>query len=429
MTRPKVTGKNGVVAAGHHLAAAAGVKMFAKGGNAVDAGVAAGFALTVLKPCENSMGGECPILIYSPREKKVFAISGQGTAPKKATVEWFLNNTVDLIPGDGYLGAMVPGLFGSYCTALQKFGTLSLGDVLGPAVELAEGYPVYGYLCEMIDEHSKRFGEEWPSTASVFMPGGKVPEAGQVLRQPALANTFRRLIKAEAEHANEGRECAIESAIEYYYKGEIADDILEFSHSFPVKDATGNYHTSLLEKEDFNNYKTRIEEPISAQYRNCTVYKCGPWTQGPVFLQQLKLLEGFDLKGMKHNSAEYLHAIIECSKLAFADREKYYGDPLFSEIPLDKLLSEEYNKDRRKGVNPKKANNSVMWDPQEPLDDGSFDGDTTHLDVIDDEGFMISAMPSGAWIHSSPVIPKLGFPIGTRGQMFSLKPEIGRAHV
>ena len=422
-TRPKITGQRGVVAAGHYLAAAAGVKMYAKGGNAVDAGVAAGFALAVLKPCENSLGGECPILIYSPCDKKVYSISGQGVAPKKATIDWFLRNNIRLIPGDGYLGATVSAMFGSYATALKEFGRLSLADVLAPAFELAsDGYPIYEYLCERIADNAKRYRDEWPSTADVFIPGGKLPTPGQILKQPALAATLERIIKAEAENAGKEREDAINHAIDYFYKGEIADKIIEFTHSFPVKDATGNYHTSLLEKEDFTGYATRLDEPVCANYRDFTVYKSGPWTQGPVLLQQLKLLEGFDLKNMKHNSAEYIHTIIECSKIAFNDREKYYGDPLFTDVPLEKLLSAGYNDARRKEIDPQKANNAPMWELDDPLNaSGKFDGDTTHLDAVDSEGFMMSAMPSGAWIHASPVIPALGFPIGTRGQMFSLK--------
>ena len=419
-TRPAVTGRRGVVAAGHYLAAAAGLKMFAKGGNAIDAGCAAGFALTVLKPLENSMGGECPILIYSPREKKVFAISGQGVAPKRAELKWYKENLNGPIPGDGYLGATVPALFGSYCEALKKFGTLSLSDVLGPAAELCEyGYPVYRHMANAIKNNAKRFSEEWPSTAEIFMPDGEPPAAGQVLKQPALFNTFKRLIRAESDHAGEGRERAIERAAEYFYNG-MADDMLEFTRSFPVRDASGKSRVPLLEKEDFLNYKTRVEEPVSADYRNTTVFKCGPWTQGPVFIQQLKLLEGFNLGAMRLNSAEYIHTVIECAKLAFADRENYYGDPDFNEVPLDKLFSDEYNFERRKKIDPEKANNARMWEDSDPCRDEQVCGDTTHLDVMDSDGFMMSATPSGAWIPASPVIPKLGFPLGTRGQLFNL---------
>jgi len=417
-SRPVITGRKGVIAAGHYLASAAGTKMLAIGGNAIDAGVAAGFALAVLKPAENSMGGECPILIYSPKKMKVFAISGQGVSPKKATAEWFMENGIKLIPGDGYLGATVPGLFGAYCTALKEFGSLSLAEVLGPAIELAEnGYPVYERMSQTIASLAKRFTEEWPSSAEVFLPDGKPPAAGQILRQPALANTFRRLLDATAAGTGGGREVAIDRAINYFYN-EIAGDILEFTKSFPVRDASGAAHVPLLEKEDFSGYKTRIEEPVFVKYRNYEVFKCGPWTQGPVFLQQLKLLEGFPLGDMRHNSAEYIHAVVECAKLAFDDREKFYGDPLHGDIPLDTLFSKEYNDARRGGIDPAHANNGALWDVERQLGGDGFDNDTTHLDVIDGEGYMMSATPSGGWIPSSPVIPKLGFALGTRGQMF-----------
>jgi len=397
--------------------------MLAKGGNAVDAGVAAGFALAILKPQENSLGGECPILIYSPAEKKVFAVSGQGVAPKKATIEWFKNNGITIIPGDGYLGATVSGMFGSYAAALARFGTLTLNDVLEPAADLAEnGFPVYGALSNAINGNAKRYTEEWPSSADVYMPGGKAPDVGYILKQPAYANTLKRLAAAESENAGKGRVAAIECAAAYFYD-KIADDILEFTHSFAVKDASGNSHTSLLEKEDFVNYKTRVEEPVSVKYKNCEVFKCGPWNQGPVFLQQLKLLEGFALGQMRHNSAEYVHTVIECAKLAFNDRNKYYGDPLFTDVPFDMLFSDAYNDGQRGRIDPSKANNDCLWEPEVVEGAGRHDNDTTHLDAADFSGLLMSATPSGGWIHSSPVIPKLGFPLGTRGQMFNFLPD------
>lgn len=420
-SRPVISGKRGVVSSGHYLATMAGIKMFAKKGNAIDAGVAAGLALAVLKPYENTLGGECPVLIYSPADKKVYSISGLGTAPRKATIQWFLENNIRLIPGDGYLGAMVPGLFGAYATALMKFGRLTLRDVLEPAIEIAEeGFPVYKRLADSLRESAGKFLEHWPSTAEVFLPGGKVPLVGQILKQPVLARTLKEIAEAESGFKNIGREDAIRHAIDYFYKDEIANKILEYSRNNPVKDATGKSHTALLEKADFLEHKTRIEESVYADYKNYRVYKCGPWTQGPVFLQQLKLLEGFGLDRMRHNSAEYIHLVIECSKLAFADRNKYYGDPRFCDVPLSMLLSKVYNDERRKLVNRERANGKMLDESEEAADDGVYVGDTTHLDVIDAEGFMMSATPSGAWIPTSPVIPELGFPLGTRAQCLNL---------
>ncbi len=422
-SRPVVSGRQGVIASGHHLATTAGLKMYARGGNAVDAGVAAGFALAVLKPQDNSLGGECPILVYSPAQGRVVAISGQGTAPRAATLGWFRERGIALIPGDGLLGATVPGMFGAYATALAQFGRLSLPEVLAPAIELAEeGFPVYAALRESLRLHQERYRQEWPSTAEVFLPGGTVPETGALLRQPALGQTLRRLAEAGAGGEGQSRAAAIEQAVELFYRGEIAQEMLHFSATAVVRDATGASHSGLLAEEDFAGYRTRLEEPVAVDYRDCRVHKCGPWTQGPVHLQQLKLLEGFDLGGMAHNGADHLHAYVECAKLAFADRDRYYGDPEFVEVPLARLLSAEHAAAWREQVNMERANNAARWErPPVEGTEGNYVGDTTHLDTADAEGLMMSATPSGAWIPSSPVIPGLGFPLGTRGQMFSLQ--------
>lgn len=427
-TRPVVHGRNGVIASGHYLATAAGLKMLAKGGNAVDAGVAAGFALAVLKPQQNSMGGECPILIYSPVNKTVTAISGQGTAPRHATPEWFKQHNIDLIPGDGLLGATVPGLFGAYATALLKYGKLTIDEVMAPAIELAEsGFPMYEALHKALAGLKDKFLKEWTSSAEVFLPNGRVPEIGEILKQSVLAATLKRLTAEERRFQNEGRETAIRQTIKFFYNGEIAEKLVRFSKNCPVKDATGKAHTGLLEMEDFATYITREEEPLSVEYKQYQVFKCGPWTQGPVFLQQLKLLEGFDLKGMGHNTCAYIHTVTECAKLAFADRDQYYGDPLFTEVPFDRLLSAEYASEQRKKIDINLANNKALWDfwkeeqEEGSAEDTTYNGDTTHLDVIDSEGFMMSATPSGGWIPSSPVVPELGFPLGTRAQVFFLQ--------
>ena len=322
-TRPMVTAKKGIISSGHYMATDAGLKMFAKGGNAIDAGVAAGFVLTVVKPQHNTLGGECPILIYSPKEKRVVCINGQGTAPGKATVHWFKENGINIIPGDGLLGATVPGMFGAYCTALLKYGKLRLEDVLAPAIEIAEeGFPVYAELRQTIIDCKRKFTEEWPSTAEIFLPGGRVPEEGELLKQRSLAETLRKLVEAESRHEAEGREKALQGAIDFFYKGDIAKDVTSFLKNNAYGDSTGRKNASLLEMEDFEKYTTKIEEPISSEYKGYKVFKCGPWTQGAVFLQQLKLLEGFDLKSMGLNSHEYIHTVVECAKLAFADREK-----------------------------------------------------------------------------------------------------------
>ncbi len=422
-TRPVVSGRQGAIASGHHLATAAGLKMFAQGGNAVDAGVAAGFALAVLKPQDNSLGGECPILIYSPTLQRVVAISGQGPAPQAATLAWFCEHNLALIPGDGLLGATVPATFGAYATALSHFGRLTLREVLAPAISLAEdGFPLYEALRSSILAHQQRFEQEWPSTAEVFLPGGQAPEVGALLLQTALARTLQRLADAETAATSPDRATAIQCAVDLFYRGEIAAQMLRFVATTPVRDSSGSAHTALLAETDFAAYATRLEEPVAADYRDCRIFKCGPWTQGPVHLQQLRLLEGFDLASMSHNSADHIHTVIECAKLAFADRDRYYGDPDFVDVPLDHLLSGPYNAALRTQVNSQSANNAPLWDlPPAVGDPGNYVGDTTHLDTADDEGFLMSATPSGAWIPSSPLIPDLGFPLGTRAQIFTLQ--------
>jgi gamma-glutamyltranspeptidase/glutathione hydrolase len=308
---------------------------------------------------------------------------------------------------------------------------MRLSEVLAPAVELAEnGFAMYSGLREALVNSSKRFKEQWPSSAENFIPGG-VPEIGEVYRQPDWAATFRKVM--EADHAS-----GFDAARDLFYKGEIAERVAEFTSGAEVLDSTGKARPGLISYDDLVSYETRIEGPATTSYRGIEVFKCGPWCQGPVFLQQLNLLEGLDLGTMGHNSADYVHALIECAKLAFADREAYYGDPAFDDVPLDTLLSKDYADRRRLLVDRDRASEDFIpgdvgrgalpYDPSSAKPDLSdesdrsdrSDHDTTHLDVIDAEGNMFSATPSGGWLMSSPVVKGLGFPLGTRGQMFFL---------
>lgn len=420
-------GTRGSVTSSHYLATQAGFQTLLAGGNAIDVAVTTGLALHVVEPHMNGIGGETPILVYSAREKRVFAISGQGTAPRAATLDYFRRQKINLIPGDGFLPATVPASFDAWITCLSRFGTMTLRQVIQPAVSLAEnGFPVYPRLQRNIRQHSARYLKEWPRTARIFLPGGKVPGVGQVLRQLELGNTLRSLAEAEKSVGND-RKAGLRAARDRFYRGEIARKIVDFSTIHPSKDASGKAHTSLLRFEDLAEYETRVEDTVRIDYAGLTVHKCGPWSQGPVFLQQLRLVEGYDLKSMGHNSANYIHVVTEASKLAFADREKFYGDPLFTDVPLEELLSKRYADGRRALINMKKASLKL-----EPGEIGKInrrtvkcksEGDTTHLDTVDAEGNMVSATPSGGWNWSSPVIEGLGFPLGTRGQMFSLDPN------
>jgi gamma-glutamyltranspeptidase/glutathione hydrolase len=420
-----------VVTAGHYLAAAAGMEILRAGGNAIDAGVAMGFCLAVLEPQSNGIGGESPILIYHAKTGRTVAINGQGTAPAAATIDWFRNRGISLIPGDGLLAATVPSQVSNWILALEEFGTLSLGQVLAPAIDLARnGFALYHGLRRCIMANEQRYREEWPGSAAVCLPAGRIPEWGDRFCNAEWADTFEALARAEAEAAGRGRAAGLEAARDHFYRGPVAERIAEFCRSESFPDATGSSHSGLLAYEDLAGFRSQVEAPASANYRGLDVHKCGPWSQGPVFLQQLALLEGYDLAGLGHNTPEYIHTVVECAKLAFADREFYYGDPAFVDVPLARLLSKGYAEERRRLVDSARASMALRPGDVGPRplklilgDERSYNHDTTHLDAIDAEGNMMAATPSGGWIQSSPILPGLGFPLGTRAQMFSLDPE------
>lgn len=433
-TRPVIVGTHGIVAAGHYLAAAAGFRILERGGNAIDAGVAAGLALEVLKPQSTGIGGEAPILIAPAggwNGRSVVAVKGQGCAPRAATIDWFRREGITLIPGDGFLPATVPGAFGAWATALLHFGRLTLADVLEPAIELAEeGFPVYGGLRDLIVQNAEKFATQWPTSAAIYLPNGKPPALDDLIYQADWARTFKGVVTAEQKARENGREAGIKAGIGHFYKGPIGRTLTDFARSTEVLDASGRKHVGLLSYDDFAAYETKLEAPVGLDYRGYRVYKCGPWCQGPVFLQQLALLEGFDLARLGQNSADYLHLLTEAAKLAFADREQYYGDPDFTTVPLDRLLSKEYAAERRRLIDLECASGELRPGdaPVLAVADASarpstYRGDTTHVDAVDDEGNLFAATPSGGWIPTSPVVAGLGFPLGTRGQMFSLDPS------
>ena len=427
-TRPVIMGTHGMVTSGHYLASRIGLHILEEGGNAVDAGVAMGFALAVLEPYIYGIGGEVPILIYLADEKRVVCLSGQGPAPQRATIEWFRKNGIETIPGDGLLAAAVPDAVSTWIAALSRFGTMRLAQVLSPAIDLAErGFPMFERLASAFERSKEQFLEMWPTSAQAYLPGGRVPDVGEIYVQKDLAGMFTMLVEAEFRERRRGRREALSAAHDAFYKGEIAEQIVSFITENRPPDSTGKLHGGLITKKDLSRYATRVEDPVTAPYRGYDVFKCGPWSQGPVFLQQLTILEGFDLASLGHNSPEYIHLLIETAKLAFADREKYYGDPDFVDVPLELLLSREYAAERRALIDPECASlelrpgNAPPVKPRERK--GGLDihkGDTTHLDAADQWGNMISATPSGGWFRSSPVIEGLGFPLGTRMQMFYL---------
>jgi len=433
-TRPVIRGRHMVVACGHYLAALAGMRIHDRGGNAIDAGVAMGFAQAVLEFQSYGLGGEAPILIYSAAHHDVVAINGNTRAPAAATIEWFRSRGIELIPGDGFLPAGVCAAPDALITALDRYGTLSLAEVLAPAAELAaEGFPVYEGMRARIVATASRI-RAWPTTAALMTPGGRIPDVGETWRNPDLARTFEKLMEAERNARGEGRSGALRAARDRFYRGDIAHDIIAFQRDTAVCDATGMESSGLLTEEDFASFETRVERPVILNYRGYDVFKCGPWSQGPVFLQQLALLEGFDLASLGAGTVDHLHLVIEASKLAFADRERYYGDPEFTAVPLAGLLSKAYAEERRALIDPHRASlelrpgNPYLYEgtPREPdrspLRARAGDGGTTGTRAVDANGNLFSATPSGGWFYSSPVIPGLGFCLGTRCQIFWLDP-------
>ncbi|MBM3935018.1 MAG: gamma-glutamyltransferase family protein [SAR202 cluster bacterium] len=450
-TRPVIMGRKAVVTSGHYLATAAGFRITEQGGNAFDAAAAMGICLNLLEPTSNGIGGEVPTLVYSAKEKKTYAVSGMGWNAKAFTIEWCQKNGIDLIPGDGFLPACVPAVVGTWALILARFGTMGMSQVLAPALDLAEnGFAMDRKLSGALKGAEKKFTQLYPTTGQLYLKKGKAPEVGTMFRNPGFAYTLKAMCKAEDGAKHKGRVAGIEAARDAFYKGEIADKMLAWATTNPVEDASGKAHTALLSSEDLAGWQAGLESPSTLSYKGLDVHKCPPWTQGPVFLQQLGILEGYGLKAMGHNSAEYLHTLIESAKLAFADREAYYGDPQFDNVPMDRLLSKDYAAKRRELIGAKASMDTRPGDVGRGIPDYTLravaddnrmalkvaaratkdlgighahTGDTTHLDAVDAAGNMVAATPSGGWIGTSPVIPALGFPLGTRGQMFYLNPN------
>jgi gamma-glutamyltranspeptidase / glutathione hydrolase len=437
-TRPELRGSFGMVASTHWLASGAGMSVLERGGNAFDAAVAAGFVLQVVEPHLNGPGGEVPILAAPAGQGRVLVVNGQGPVPAAATIERFAGLGLDLIPGTGLLAACVPGAFGAWMLLLRDHGTLRLREVLEPAIGHAEaGFPAIPRIGGAIAAVERMFRTEWPSSAEVWLADG-IPAPGTRLRNPALAATWRRLL-AEAEAASSTRDGQIEAALAAFYEGFVAETIAGFLATAEVMDVSGRRHKGLLDGDDLAGWRATVEDPVSVDHHGWTVCKTGPWGQGPVLLQQLRLLEGVDLVGMGLGSAAYVHTVVECAKLAFADREAWYGDPAAFDVPLDGLLDPGYADRRRALVGPEASLELRPGSPagraprlpaagfgpdQAEALAGSGEptfGDTCHVDVVDRHGNLVAATPSGGWLQSSPVVPGLGFCLGSRAQMLWLE--------
>ena len=423
-TRPELRGTFGMVASTHWLASAAGMAVLEQGGNAFDAAVAAGFTLQVVEPHLNGPGGDLPALLW-PAGGEPVVLCAQGTAPRAATIARYRDELgLELVPGTGPLAAVVPGAFGGWLAMLRDYGTLPLADVLRFAIGYAEhGYPAIPQVAGAIRNVEQLFRDEWTTSAEVYLP---IPEPGALHRNPTLAATYARIL---AESKGE-----IDAALDCWYRGFVAEALLRFQER-EWMDSSGERHAGLLAEADLRDWQTSYEQPLAVDYAGLTVFKAGPWSQAPVFLQQLRLLEGFDLAGMGLGSAEYIHVVTECAKLAFADREAWYGDPAFADVPIDELLSRDYAEERRALVGDEAAAElrpgspggreprlaaPVQGVPVAPGVGEPTRGDTVHIDVVDRHGNMVSATPSGGWLWGAPVVPELGFCLGTRAQMFWL---------
>jgi gamma-glutamyltranspeptidase/glutathione hydrolase len=433
-------GTRGAVAGGTEYATEAGMRMYFRGGNAVDAGVATMLAASVVEFSHFGMGGEAPILIRT-KDGKVHAIAGVGTMPKAATAQFFRDHKVtadeivtpleasgmaNWVPVCGILPALVPGMVEAGLVALREYGTKSLSEVIQPAIDLADGFPIDEFRVNSI-RTSQKYLEKWPESKRVFLPDGRIPAVGDIFHQPDLARTLRSM--ADAEHkalaAGANRAKGIDAVRDFFYRGEIARRIDAFSKS----------HGGFLRYEDMAAFRLEPEEPVSTTYKGYTVYKTGFWTQGPAMIETLNILDGFDLMGMKTGSADYIHTMAEALKLAYADRDTYYGDPKFNKFPIDKLLTKEYGAERRKLITEQaslefRPGKIAENPPKHPyysdiarykIPDALMNKDTTCVNAIDKDGVMFSATPSGAWMPSF-LAGDTGIPLTQRAESFLLVP-------
>jgi gamma-glutamyltranspeptidase/glutathione hydrolase len=429
--RPTIRGRRGVVAGGHPLSVEAGLRMLHRGGNAVDAGVATVLAASVIEFSHFGFGGEVPVMIKLAG-KPVEAVSGQGQAPKLATREFFENRgTTEAekrIPATGPFAATVPGVLDAMIVTLDRYGTMRLVDVLQPAIELADGFPIDELRVRYI-ENTRRVFEQWPAARAVFLPGGKVPHVGDLFVQKDLARSLRELAAVEKKNARRGRHGALESVRDYFYRGPLG------ARYCKAIEAAGG----LLRPADLAAFRAEVEPAHMASYRGLDVYKVGFWSQGPVMLEALNLFETYDIKKLGHNSADYIHTLSEGLKLAFADRDRFYGDPRFVKVPGAELLSKDYARARRELIDAQKA--SLEQRPGDPVNvralsrmtgqaantnesqvpEAERANDTTCVNVIDAAGNVFSATPSGAWLPSF-IAGDTGIPISSRLQSFLLVP-------
>ncbi len=416
--RPVVMGTRHLVVAGHYLAAHAGFQILEAGGNAVDAGVAAGIALGVLQSDMVNVAGVAPIILYLADRREVVTISGLGGWPRAVSLGLFHQSYGGRIP-EGLLRTVVPAAPDAWITALERYGTMGFGEVAAAAIRFArDGFPMHPFMADQIRANADQYGR-WPSNAAIYLPGGRPPQPGDIFRQTDLARTLQYMVDEEAHARGQGREAGLRAARDAFYQGDIAAAIVKFHRD----------NGGLLTAEDLAEFRAGIEPPAHITFGDIDVYACGPWCQGPVLLQALNLLEGYDLRAQGHNSPRYIHTITEALKLAFADRHRYYGDPRFVEVPMAGLLSKAYAERRRALIREDEA-----WPEMPPAGDphslSAIAGDarvsqelrssrspgldTSYVCVIDRYGNAFSATPSDT-SSDTPVIPGTGLCPSSRG--------------
>jgi gamma-glutamyltranspeptidase/glutathione hydrolase len=440
-----VYGTFGVVTSSHWIASQVGMGILERGGNAFDAAVAAGFAMQVVEPHQNGLGGDVVIIAYPAKADRPQVICGQGVAPARATIDRYKSLGLSLIPSRGFLSAVVPGAFDAWMLLLRDFGSMPLEAVLAAAISYAQsGFPLSEEATREIAKAEPLFRSEWPSSAEIYLPDNAVPQPDSLFRNPTLADTYLKILHSATE-ASHDRCMQIEAARSVFYNGFVADEIDRF-FAIPIAGDRGHEPIAgLLTGEDLSSWCATIEDPISLDFREFTLFKPRFWTQGPAFLQILAMATGSNIFDRDPLGAEYVHWIVEASKLAYADREAWYGDSLDSSFPLEFLLSDAYSRSRSGLISDRASMDIVAGSlgdelPRLPhyqirVSGGAAEesamrpssgvlGGTCHIDVIDKWGNAAAATPSAGWLHGSPTIPKLGFSITNRGQMFWLQEDL-----
>ena len=455
-TRPEIRGTFGAVASTHWIASAVGFGILERGGNAFDAAVATGFTLQIVEPHLNGPGGEVPIIVHPTGADRPRVLCGQGVAPRAATIARLREMGITRMPGTGLVPAVVPGAFGAWMQLLLEHGTMRLRDVLEPAIGYARaGYPLVRRAAESIHAAAPLFRTEWRHSAEVWLPGGDAPLPGARVAQPRIAETYLKIL-AEAEAAGASREVQIEAAMRAFYQGFVAEAVDRFYRTEQA-DGSGARHPGLLAGEDMTAWRPTWEDTVSIDFAGVTVHKTGPWGQGPALLQALRILDAKDIADLEPGSAPWVHVVVETLKLSLADRDAWFGDPDYADVPLDWLLSLDYAKSRAAIMMTRQASFCARASLRIPacLDSGDVarepdaaaallalaaapedvgpgggeptfadlpevEGDTVQLDVVDRWGNLVAATPSGGWLQGAPAVPGLGFNVTTRGQMFWL---------